>query len=82
MFDPHGNHESIIIHLINHSDMEKYFSEETNTNEYALRNILKSLDAATTYCSFINDSTMRYEIEEIIADCQSKICDLTPDNEE
>ncbi len=44
-------------------------------NEYAIRNILQSLESAITYCSYIDDNTVRRELEDIIDTCQGKVFD-------
>jgi len=45
-------------------------------NEYAIRNILQSLESALTYCSFMDDYAMREELESILGACQGRVFDL------
>lgn len=36
-----------------------------NKNEYAITNVLQSLENAITYCSYLNESSIRWELEEL-----------------
>lgn len=38
----------------------------TEKQEYAVRNILQSLDNAKTFCSYLDKDDLRYELEEMI----------------
>lgn len=48
----------------------------SNNKEYAIRNILQSLESALTYCSFMDDYAMREELESILGACQGRVFDL------
>jgi len=51
-------------------------------NEYAIRNILQSLENAIIYCSYFDDNTVRRELKEIITSCQGKVFDTIDENKE
>lgn len=38
----------------------------TDKQEYAVRNILQSLQNAETYCSYLDNNGLRYELESMI----------------
>lgn len=38
----------------------------TDEQEYAVRNIMQSLQNAKTYCSYLDDNDLRWELESMI----------------
>lgn len=46
--------------------MDILLSSLTGTQEYAVRNILQSLQNAKTYCSYLDDNDLRWELESMI----------------
>lgn len=38
----------------------------TEKQEYAVRNILQSMENAKTYCSYLDKEDLRWELEEMI----------------
>ena len=45
----------------------------SDKNQYAVTNILQSIDNAKTYCSYIENYELRFEIEEIIEKFKKKV---------
>lgn len=52
----------------------------TDKQAYAVRNIMQSLDNARTYCSYLDKSDLRSELEEMIEKFIHKVEDRINDN--
>ena len=49
-------------------------------NEYAIRNILQSIDNAATYCSYLEYTDLRWELEEMIGRFKKRVEKKINDN--
>ena len=52
----------------------------TDKQTYAVRNIMQSLENAKTYCSYLDKSDLRSELEEVIEKFIHKVEDKINDN--
>lgn len=49
-------------------------------NQYAVTNILQSIDNSRTYCSYLENGELRYEIEEMIEKFKKRVEKKISDN--
>ncbi len=52
----------------------------TEKQEYAVRNILQSMENAKTYCSYLDKEDLRWELEEMIEEFIHNVEDKINDN--